>query len=69
MEKEIPFVVYGNDELALKPEAGDFVKCPKCKKQHKVEFGTADGKENKKFGFIYCGKDAYLATFAGKQLI
>ena len=67
-EKEIPFVAYGNDELVEKPDAGDFADCPNCKKQHKIKFGTTDGKENKFLGYISCGKKSYLASLAGKLL-
>ena len=66
--EEIPFIAYGNDELAKKPDAGDFVKCPKCKKQHKIKFGVVEGKESKLLGFISCGKKEYLATINGKLL-
>ena len=68
MKKEIPFVTYGNAELALKEDAGDFAKCPNCKKQHRIKFGTVDGKESKSLGFISCGKIDYLATLNGKLL-
>ena len=67
MKREIPYIAYGNDELALKKDAGDFAKCPKCQKQHKIKFGTIDGKESKLLGFISCGKKDYLATLSGKE--
>ena len=68
MKKELPFIAYGNNELAEKPDAGELAKCPKCEKQHKIKFGTVGGKENKMLGFISCGKEAYLATINGKLL-
>jgi len=68
MKKEIPFVSYSNSELAEKLDAGNFAKCPKCKKRHKIKFGTIEGKESKMLGFIDCGKGSYLATLNGKLL-
>ena len=68
MKKEIPFVAYGNAELAKKPDASDFAECPKCKKEHKIKFGTTDGKESKLLGFVSCGKHSYLVTLNGKLL-
>ena len=47
--------------------AGD-LRCPRCKKQHKIKFGTIEGKESKLLGFISCGKNDYLATLNGKLL-
>ena len=68
-KKEIPFVAYGNDELALKKDAGKFAPCLKCNKKHEIRFGTVDGKESKLLGFISCGKNDYLATLNGKLLL
>ena len=68
MKEEIPFVAYSNNELAEKPHAGDFTKCPRCKKQHKIKFGMSEGRENKLLGFISCGKHSYLVTLKGKLL-
>lgn len=52
----------GNDELAQKKEAGSTAPCPKCKKRHKIKFGTSSGKVCKLLGFITCGKEFYLAN-------
>ncbi len=64
----MPFVLYGNDELAEKSIAGNFAICPNCKKKHKIEFGTVDGKESKLLGFLSCGKSDYLVTLDGRLL-
>jgi len=68
MKEEISFIAYGNEELAEKSDAGNFARCPRCKKQHKIQFGATEGKENKMLGFISCGKYDYLATLKGKLL-
>lgn len=73
---EIPFVAFGNEELKQFPEVsdGDLIKCPNCKKHHKLK----DGRGRTNGGpwhysttlLVYkCGKNSYLGAIYGKRLI
>lgn len=73
----IPCVVFGNDELALKPDAGTHIECRKCGKKHKIKYGKSQTYDHvtkkcgpwvksKTLGFYTCGKSTYLASVAGK---
>lgn len=70
MKKEIPFVAFGNEELAGNPKVGKTAKCPKCSKQHKVKYGTntKTGKEFKLLAFVSCGKKTYLVGVNQKTI-
>lgn len=65
-EKPLPFFAIGNDELAEKrPLIGDVAKCPRCKKEHKVQYGTdtKTGKISKMLGFVTCKNNrSYLVA-------
>lgn len=77
-KNEIPFFAIGNNDLEEKEDAGTFATCPKCKKKHRIKYGTSsellpDGthtkpKKSKMAGFISCGKNTYLASLNGKLL-
>ncbi len=66
--KKIPYFAIGNDELDLKPKAGKTVVCKNCGKVHKIEFGTVNGKINKRLGFTKCGEKLFMVTLEGKLL-
>ena len=69
-EEEIPYVAFGNDELKNKSLAEDTAICPKCKKKHKIEYGTDEktGEVTTMVGFITCGKISYVVSLAGKLI-
>jgi len=65
----------GNNELG--EPAGDTIKCPFCKGEHPIEFGTSrrvleDGTlsepEVGTLGFYKCGDSSYLASINGRLL-
>jgi len=68
MDNEIPFVAFSNNELDEKQPAGDKAKCPKCGKNHKIEYGKdkKTGKISKMIGFVNCGKNCYMVSLDGK---
>ena len=66
MSDNLPFLAVGSNELG--ELAGTHAACPKCFKQHKIKYGTTDGKENKMLGFVNCGKQSFLVTIEGKLL-
>ncbi len=59
----------GNEELETLSVAKKTAKCPACKKNHRIMYGTTDGKENKTIGFVKHGTRTYLVAFNGKLLI
>lgn len=66
--EEIPFVAFGNNEISTMPPVGETISCKRCKKKHKITYGTTDGKENRMLGFVKCGKATYLATIEGREI-
>ena len=59
----------GNDELDKLPKVGKTVRCPKCTKKHRVNYGTdSDGKKSLVLGFIKHGKVSYLVSIDEKEL-
>jgi len=69
---EAPFVAIGNDELG-ESDVGETLKCKRCGKKHKVEYGEEilkDGTRipSKLLGFIKCRGKAYLVAINGKLI-
>ena len=69
-KEEIPYVAFGNDELKNKSLAEDTAICPKCKKKHKIKYGTDEktGEVTTMVGFVTCGEDSYMVSLAGKLI-
>lgn len=66
----IPWVAFGNDELAGQPRivAGDRIRCEKCGGAHEVEAATdSEGKPSDLLLFYRC-VDTYLAAIDGAAL-
>ena len=68
---EAPFVAIGNDEIGEK--VGKTLKCKRCGKRHKVEYGEEILKggtriPSKLLGFIKCRGKAYLVAIDGKLI-
>jgi len=69
----IPFVAFGNDELAKLPALGDEVFCPQCGKMHKTIYGKRileDGTEieDRTIAGYKCKGELYLAGVEGKDV-
>lgn len=69
----IPFVAFGNEELAKLPALGDKILCPRCGKMHKVVYGKRkldDGSEveSETIAFYKCRGKLYLAGIDGKNV-
>jgi len=70
----VPFVAFGNDELAKLPATreGDAVRCPRCGKEHRVEAATdtKTGKKTETLLFYSCGqgkrRKSFVAAVAGR---
>lgn len=69
-KEELPFVAFGNNELAEKPPVGKTVQCKNCGKRHKVKYGTdtKTGKVSDLLGFVSCGDKDFLVAVAGKEV-
>ena len=65
-----PFVAFGNDELAVMPEApadGSPVECPHCGGTHPLNYATdSSGAKTSLIGSVRCGEASYLVMVAGK---
>lgn len=63
-----PYIGFSNDALSKLPKVskGQLIKCDKCKKCHRLECGTSDGKESDTIMFYKCGEDSYLGAVAGR---
>ncbi len=70
IKEEIPYVAFGNEELKNKPLAGDTAICPKCKKKHKIKYGTdkKTGEVTTMVGFVTCGENSYMVSLEGKLI-
>jgi hypothetical protein len=73
-KNSIPFISFGNDELADKPALGTSITCPHCNQIHDIKYGDEvlpDGtrKPSKLMAFYKCGKKIYLAGIDGKSII
>lgn len=69
----IPFVAFGNDELAKLPALGNKVLCPRCGKMHKIIYGKRvleDGTEveDGTIASYKCKGELYLAGVDGKDV-
>lgn len=69
----IPFVSFGNEELAKLPALGKKVLCPRCGKTHRVTYGKRkldDGTEveNRTIAFYKCRGKLFLASVDGKDV-
>jgi len=70
-DNEIPFVAFGNDELG--DDIKETIKCPGCKKKHKVKYGERvleDGKRvpDKMLAFVNCGEQSFLVGLDGREV-
>jgi len=69
----IPFVAFGNDELANLPALDNKVLCPQCGKMHKIIYGKRileDGAEieDRTIAGYKCKRELYLAGVDGKDV-
>ena len=63
-----------NDELEKAPNIDETIICPKCNKEHKIEYEEKilpDGSKiaSKLLAFYRCGDTIYLAGVNGKSII
>jgi len=68
----IPYVAFGNKELAKQPVLKDEILCPRCGEKHKIFYGKKileDGTqvESKLLAGYHCGGKSYLAGVNGKD--
>lgn len=66
--EKIPFVAFGNDELAQLPllRAGQRIRCPHCGKEHVTTAArSTTGELVDGLAFYQCGKASYLASVSG----
>ena len=69
----MPYIAFGNDELAKMPTLKDEVLCTRCGKMHKVEYGKKvleDGSKipDKTLAFVKCQGKLLLVGVNGKDI-
>lgn len=70
---ETPHIAVGHGELNNNPDVPEIYQCPRCNKEHTVEYGDSVEKDgtktpSKMLAFVKCKKKTYLIGFNGKML-
>lgn len=65
-------IAVGADELGEEVHTDTKAKCPNCRKNHEIEYGTdaKTGEVSNVLGFVKCSKNkkVYLVTIQGKLM-